>query len=368
LTRAFLGAARPERKPDPFTQFDPKDNLPLASLADAVGRRRLFPVINMTLNLTAGAAAAWSERKAMAFTATPLACGAPLLHTPGWTGGVGQDPPGAYVATAAYAGQENPDATHNVGYGLTLATAMTISGATVSPNRGYHSSALTAFVMTLFNVRLGAWLPNPAVVDNPRDLALAFPRRSLRVLLGDLLGVSGDESAAIYLSDGGHFENLGLYEMLRRRCHRILVIDAGRDPTCSFQDLGNALRKAAIDMQITVRFDAPPRIAARSDAAGAEAALGFAVATIHYPKGPEGKLVYLKPSWLADIPNDARAYGNLYQDFPHESTLDQFFTESQFESYRALGQFQTEKLIADTPEADLETLFNRAAEAYDAPA
>ena len=153
LMRAFLGAARgTARRADPFTRFDPEDNLPLASLCQPAGQRKLFPVVNITLNLTVGGAAAWSERKAMAFTATPIACGAPLLHPHGWTGGL-DDNPGVYVATSGYAGQENPGADSSRAHGLSLATAMAISGAAVSPNWGYHSSPLTAFVMTLFNVR-----------------------------------------------------------------------------------------------------------------------------------------------------------------------------------------------------------------------
>jgi hypothetical protein len=276
-------------------------------------------------------------------------------------------PGGAYVPTGGYAGRENPDA--EPGAGLTLATAMTISGAAVSPNWGYHSSPLVAFVMTLFNVRLGAWLPNPAVVKSEKDLSLAYPKRSLRALFDELLGIAGDKSHAIYLSDGGHFENLGLYEMLRRRCRLILVIDAGEDPGCGFEDLGNALRKSAIDMQIEVTFDKTPRIAPRNDRKGSKDALGFATATIRYPEAtaPKGRLLYLKPSLLSDVPIDVRAYANLHPDFPHESTVDQFFTESQFESYRALGQYQMEQLISGMQGSGLDSLFEHTAKVYHVP-
>jgi patatin-like phospholipase len=369
LTRAFLGAARgAARHADPFTGFDPDDNLPLTALANAEGPRKLFPVINLTLNLTSGGAAAWSERKAMAFTATPTACGAPLLCNPDDRARGQADPAGAYVATGGYAGQENPDSKSERCAGLTLATAMTISGAAVSPNWGYHSSPLVAFVMTLFNVRLGAWLPNPAFRQTAKDLSLAYPRRSLAALLGELLGMTGDKSQAIYLSDGGHFENLGLYEMLRRRCRLILVIDAGQDPRCGFEDLGNALRKSAIDMQIEVKFKNAPRITSRNDKEGQKNALGFAAATIRYPEKCEGTLLYLKPCLLSSVPVDVRAYANLYDEFPHESTVDQFFTESQFESYRALGQYQMEQVIGELPAERLCELFERAGQAYGQPA
>lgn len=363
LMRAFLGAARgANRRPDPFTGFDPQDNLPLRwLLRDDAGPRPLFPLINLTLNLTAGATAAWAERKAMAFTATPLACGAPLLrpsHAPG--AAHGPDRPGVYVPTQGYAGLENADTNPKRAHGLSLASAMAISGAAVSPNWGYHSSPVAAFVMTLFNVRLGAWLPNPAAVTSPRQLNFAFPPRSLRALGSDLLGLSDDAGPAIYLSDGGHFENLGVYEALRRRCRWILAIDAGQDGLCQFEDLGNALRKARIDMQIRIAFETPPRIVARGDAAGLKTATGFARATIHYPEpdGGTSTLLYLKPTLLPDCPQDVRAYANTSAAFPHEPTADQFFSESQFESYRALGEFQCLRLLPDDAPPALRALFN----------
>ena len=133
----------------------------------------------------------------------------------------------------------------------------------MSPSWGYHSSRITAFLMTLFNVRLGIWLPNPSKATAD-ELRLARPRNSLMALIDEMLGETTDDSQAIYLSDGGHFENLGLYEMFRRRCSSILVVDAGADEACSLFDLGNAIRKAEIDLGIT------------RDDAGADARLSLA--------------------------------------------------------------------------------------------
>jgi hypothetical protein len=361
LTRAFLGAARDRRRPDPFTGFDPDDNLRMADLATATGPRKLFPVINLTLNLTASTRAAWAERKAASFTVTPLACGAATLARPGMNKA---DPLGCYVRTADYAGQEHEglrDQQANRPLGMTLASAMTISGAAVSPNWGYHSSPGTAFLMTLFNLRLGAWLPNPARVTDRAVLRRARPERAFLPMLGDLLGDTTDESSAIYLSDGGHFDNLGLYEMVRRRCRQIVVVDAGQDFRCDFEDLGASIRKIAIDQQIEIDFDPPARI--RMRAADAADALDFAMATIRYPEpGEDGRLLYVKPCYLGDIPADVRAYGATHHDFPHETTLDQWFTESQFESYRHLGEHQMRKLAkAAGANASIATLFEAAA-------
>jgi hypothetical protein len=364
LTRAFLGSARAgERHPDPFTGFDPWDNPRLAKLHTGV--KKLFHVVNVTLNLTRTTRLAWAERKAASFTMTSLACGSDALkgHIQAQT----DDSPRAYVLTGSYAGNEHETGPEEKPSGITLGTAMTLSGAAVSPNWGYHSSPALAFLMTLFNVRLGAWLPNPAIVTDPHMLQRSAPTFSLWPFLHELLGIASDSSANIYLSDGGHFENLGLYEMLRRRCRLIVVVDAGQDPNAKFTDLGNAIRKASIDLDVEVEMR-PMRIYSREmmeklPDADRVKALGFAIGDIHYPEGEEGWIIYVKPSWLPDIPAEVRAYGALHPEFPHDTTAEQWFTESQFESYRALGEFQMRQLLKCVsvkagPGADLEKLFN----------
>ncbi len=360
LTRAFLGSAHGrQRTPEEFTRFDPNDNFPLSQLRTGSGLWPLFPVINMTLNLTSSGRSDWAERKAASFFATPLHCGSNALATPG----PGHAGPGVFVPTGLYGGQETVEASHGHDGGMTAATAMTISGAAVSPSWGYHSSQLTAFLMTLFNMRLGAWLPNPAVVTDPRKLALARPERAVRSLLGELLGMTKGTDSSIYLTDGGHFENLGVYEMFRRRCQLIVVVDAGEDGTCLYEDLGNAIRKARIDLGTEVTFDAAPRIRARAKEPGAPPSIGFAVATVTYDDMPgvTAQLLYIKPSYLSDMPADSLSYALLNQAFPHESTLDQWFSESQFESYRRLGAYQTKRIMQGGPDVTtLEELFQRA--------
>ncbi|HME26172.1 MAG TPA: patatin-like phospholipase family protein [Acetobacteraceae bacterium] len=328
LARAFIGTARPpaERKPDAYTRFDPGDNLRMQDLYQGKQQRGiLFPVVNVTLNLLEGAPSGWAERKAAPFTITPLRAGAACL---GGRNALG-DAEGRYVRTTEYGGQEHEAGLEDVESGITLGTAMTISGAAVSPNMGYHSSPATAFVMTLFDVRLGAWLPNPAVTQRWTP---AKPSNALFPMFNEMLGRANDRRADIYLSDGGHFDNLGVYEMLRRRCHIIVAIDAGCDPDYQYADLGAALRLAAIDFDIKVRFVAPIIKGKRDlDAAGA-------YARIIYRDAPEGHLLYLKP-WLPQaLPADILAYFSTHADFPHQTTANQFFNESQFESYRALAE------------------------------
>lgn len=359
LTRAFLGSARAQRNPDPFTGFDPEDNPPLGGLRSVHGP---FPVINIALNITAGSNTAWAERKAASFTATPFACGSPALQRKELPVAPSGEALGAYVATTIFAGVEDLRATRRTNHGSTLGTMLTVSGAAISPNWGYHSSRLTAFLMTLFNVRLGLWLPNPAEAA-PQDLVLAKPRNSLMALLSELIGRTTDRSKAIYLSDGGHFDNLGLYEMLRRRCTTIVVIDADTDPNCALFDLGDAIRKADIDLGAAVTMQDPMQIYAREKIESDRTLhpLGVALGTIRYKDGLCGRLLYVKPSFLPGVPAEVRAYATQNASFPHEPITDQWFSESQFESYRGLGMWQMQTLTKTAQKGSLDSLF-RAAE------
>lgn len=351
LSRAFLGSGRLDRAADPFTGLGAQENPPLAEFkpkaAKPAAPHRLFPVINVALNLTRSTHTAWAERKAASFTATPLFCGSAALRNPSESAAQPNldrnGPKGAFVHTKDFAGAQTRGDCLGASRGVGLGSMLTVSGAAVSPNWGYNSSPLTAFLMTLFNVRLGAWAPNPAVAT-AEELTFASPKDARWALFEELLGWTTDTRQSVYLSDGGHFDNLGLYEMLRRGCTLILVVDAGCDPSAGFADLGNVIRKAKIDGIAVVSIDTT-RIASRK-AIETKSTPGTSVASgrICYPDGSEGCLVYLKPTYLSEIPADVRAYGAVHEDFPHESTAEQWFTESQFESYRALGAYQMEEL------------------------
>jgi len=323
LIRAFLGAARASHRqrgktgsnPDPFTGFDRTDNFHLAETWEPGGndsRRRLFHVVNMALNVVASTNLAWQERKAETFVMTPLACGNPFV---------------GFVPTRLYGDRRG---------GVTLGTAMAISGAAVSPNQGYNSSPIVGFLLLLFNFRLGWWLGNPR--SGPRIYRREGPLLGIRPILDELAGRTTDTGRYVYLSDGGHFEDLGIYEMVRRRCHFVLISDAGADPTGALEDLGNAVRKIWIDLGIRIEFDridVTPR--QRPPVDGTYCALG----RIYYPEegAKEGTLIYVKPGYHGSEPPDIRSYGALHETFPHESTADQWFSESQMESYRALGSY-----------------------------
>ncbi len=367
LVRAFLGTARrdDERCFDRFTSFDPADN---SRVYDNISRDRnyshfdtspekdgpahqlsLLPVINVTLNRTVGMDTARSARKAEPFTITPLHCGSASLTAPDMSG---RRPGGAYIPTQYYASGSKETGPGDKRNGITLGTAMTISGAAVSPDMGYNSSPALAFVMTLFNVRLGAWLPNPAMRKlTETQVRRAGPPHGLTTMLHDLAGRASASGDFVYLSDGGHFDNLGLYEMLRRKCRHILVVDAGRDELYKYQDLGRALQMSLLDFGVTADFIQPIEVGAT------ELRQYGAYARLLYDGGEAGQLIYLKPWLPLTAPMELQAFKALKEEFPHESTLDQFFTESDFESYRRLGAYLTERLLGGRP-GDLETLFH----------
>ena len=351
LIRAFLGASHAQgRRPNPFTDFDTKDNLAMSELwppEDMWSQLRgtyvqPFHVVNMALNIVSTKRKAWQERKAESFTMSPLHCGSAC-------GGLASLPNGALRAYGAY----RPSASYGGEEGISLGTAVAISGAAASPNMGYNSSPPLAFLMTMFNVRLGWWLGNPE-----KDKLIhrsEGPRLAIQPLFAEMFGLTNDESDYVYLSDGGHFENLALYEMVRRRCRLIVVSDAGCDPDFAFEDLGNAVRKIALDLGVTITFHGVSTLRTRveeerqaqccggdntaDEPPGTDDIALFAIGTIDYGPGQDGVVLYLKAAYhRAAVKNvGVRSYAIANPDFPHQSTADQFFSESQFESYRALG-------------------------------
>jgi len=231
---------------------------------------------------------------------------------------------------------------------MTLATAMAISGAAVTPNAGGCDNAITrkrmvSLLLGLLNIRLGYWLPNPA-----RKQSTATPNFWLPGLW-DLIFRSrlSEKSRLLQLSDGGHFENLGLYELVRRRATLIVVTDASADAEYFFSDLANAIEKVRVDFNalIDISSDDLQVLIPREDPASKGdpkaqrfAKKGYLVADILYlDNNTQGKLIYIKTTMTRQQSADIFSYRKNHPEFPHESTGDQFFDEKQFEAYRELG-------------------------------
>jgi len=339
LVRCYLGAGRADRRtPNPVTGFDPEDDIPIAWLSAASGYFGPYPIVNCALNLNTGSELAQQERRGASFVFTPRYCGFDPSHSRE-DAAAAQDDPGLHVeGYRASEGYMYPD-------GPRLGSAMAISGAAANPNMGYHTSAPLAFLMTIFNVRLGWWLGNPR-----RDRASLNPgpKFALQSLLGELFAQTNNRSHYVNVSDGGHFDNLGLYELVRRRCPFIISCDAEADVLLHFEGLGGAIRKCRADFGVEIELD-PSAIRDHQSHA--------AVGTIRYPEGTTGQILYIKASLTGDESADVRQYQCGHNTFPHESTADQFFTESQFESYRQLGLHAARSAfqgVATTPNEESE--------------
>lgn len=317
LIRAYLGASNPQRDGvDPgkglreVTRRHPGDDVSLSRL-HPWEKGGPYPLVNATLNLVGGEELWAQQRKADLFVLSPLFCGC-ALETIG------------YRETSRYAGDT-----------LTLGKAMAISGAALSPEMGSLTSAPLAALMTLLNVRLGYWAPNPRYKseNNVRPVTWAW------CLLRELFANTNDITRYCYLSDGGHHENLGLYELVRRGCRYIVCCDATADATTSFEDLSNAIRKIRADLDVDIEIDLDLLRPAAGRRMGSR---HHAVGLIRYAKdGPEestGTLVYIKASLTGDEPSDVLSYAVQHEPFPHQSTAEQFFGEAQFEAYRKLGE------------------------------
>jgi hypothetical protein len=264
---------------------------------------------------------------------------------------------------------------------LSLGRWIGISGAAFSTGLGARTSLGLSLLAGIANVRLGYWWDSGRERDTAGSVKVARWERIVRgsarlfpvqtyLLLEFFSRFSGTAQERWYLSDGGHFENMGGYELVRRRLPLIFVIDAEADPAYTFEGLANLVRKARLDFQTEIRFlegdelkaalrcedDAwlqhwgplnamRPKVApARSKDEHRIAYSGarFALAQITYPDtvhggSQVGHLVYVKPTLTRDDSADVQEYARANPAFPQQTTLDQFFDEAQWESYRRLG-------------------------------
>ena len=243
---------------------------------------------------------------------------------------------------------------------MTLASAMAISGAALNPSAGCGGEGITrspalSVLMGLLNFRLGYWVPNPknsgewrAKLRNPNFLLPGLWEVLFRQCLNE-------KRAFLQLSDGGHFENLALYELVRRKLRLIIVCDGGADPNFSFSDLANAMEKVRTDFGALIMINnkdlktlIPKKSNNHADADQVNCAdTGHLVAKIKYADNSEGILIYLTTTFFSGVSADLYGYKKEHPAFPDEPTGDQFFDEKQFEAYRELGFQAAWKMMHD---------------------
>ena len=261
---------------------------------------------------------------------------------------------------------------------LTLATAMAISGAAVNPNTGAGGKGPTrkptmSLLMALLNLRLGYWVPHPGAYRTHGPVVSHFGAAFYE------LSRSGFEEhrEMIQLSDGGHFENLGVYELIRRRVKLIICCDGAADPDFEFVDLQVLTRRIAVDFGAQIKFDRdnrlenliprepdPQKVINRDawvDAypAGVKfATRGHIRGTITYKDKTEGTFILLKTTMIRNLSLLVKGYKAANRDFPDQSTADQFFDEEQFEAYRELGYEIADRMVRD-PRVGIMRLLNQ---------
>ena len=262
---------------------------------------------------------------------------------------------------------------------LSIGNWCAISGAAFTTGHGKGTTLGLSLLLALTNVRLGYWwnaevdTPKPtrrAPADSPLVQALANVFRTQSYLLNEMFArYYGTRRSHWYLSDGGHFENTAVYELIRRRVHNIIVLDNGRDADYAFDDISNLVRKARIDLDAEIEFFTSDELWGYVDESvrryfgtledfksDSQSPAYATLAHIHYKEAPEtqGLMLVLKPRVAGIEPLDILNYKQASPDFPQQSTTDQFYDEAQWESYRSLGYWIAEQIFSERTPASAD--------------
>ena len=215
--------------------------------------------------------------------------------------------------------------------------------------------------LTIFNARLGVWIQNP----NPEHWKWPMKRGAKSndgwdgggprygwLLLKELFGETDERGSFVHISDGGHFDNLGVYELVKRRCRYIVAVDATENPLATSDNLGILVRLCRVDLGVRIELDtAPLKVDDSSRVSQAHVVIGrVRYDDVDHGQTP-GMLIYIKSTMTGDEPPDVQQYANLHPEFPRQSTLNQSFDEDQFESYRAIGEHVAHVVFEDAVQA-----------------
>jgi hypothetical protein len=270
-----------------------------------------------------------------------------------------------YVKTDSYRGNSTK-----------YSQAIALSGAAVSSGLGYITTFAYAFVITLFNLRLGLWFVNPKQYETDNDIEKKKRKKRteqskfwLSYLWDEMRGRMNERGEMVNITDGAHTEdNIGMYPLFQRRCKYIIACDAGEDPEGKCENLMAVIRQANIDLGIEVDINVEslkPEKYDKEKKEVSESKAHFAIGRIRYPRDPKsgekawngnnqknrgkqnkdeeydnGWLIYFRPCIVKDEPAPVLKYWQKHiMDFPHPSTADQFFDEEQFEVHRILGEW-----------------------------
>ena len=233
----------------------------------------------------------------------------------------------------------------------TLPTAMALSGAAFAPSMGRMTKPGLRLYIVLANLRLGVWVPNPRRLKAFEDVGQKFRRQLLPrpdYLIREIFGRNHLDAPFLYVSDGGHYENLGMVELLRRKCKTIWCIDASGDQIDTFNTIGGAFMTATAELGVS--FDVDPSTMAPEDPKPADGepwfvTSPFCAGTFTYSDGSPGRLIIVKAGVPEDAPWSIRSYQKQHSHFPCDPTLDQLFDGDRFEAYRELGRYSVQEAL-----------------------
>lgn len=215
---------------------------------------------------------------------------------------------------------------------VTLPAAVAMSGAAVSPEMGKMTRPSLRFLLALANVRLGVWMPNPRRLPKGGHWRPINPRP--RYLLNEIIGRHRINSHYIYVTDGGHYDNLGLIELLRRKCKVIFCFDASGGPIDGYATLGEAIAIARAELNVDIDIDPTTMRPVNNGICPANHVLGTIT---NRDDNTQARLIYVKAAVVATDPWDVRAYGERHPQFPGDPTLEQLYTGQRFDAYQELG-------------------------------
>lgn len=233
----------------------------------------------------------------------------------------------------------------------TVSNAIALTGAAFTSAMGRQSVGTTNALLAALNLRLGVWLPNPQRIPVAGGRRFGVPRLSW--LLREVFGRYQLDAPYVYVSDGGHWENLGLVELIRRRCRVVVCVDASGDPYGTLATLREAIDLAWQDCRARINIDLTgldPR--PFSDGTPAKLpATNVATGQITYADDSCGWLLFGKLMVAADSTPELRSYASLDKLFPRYSTADQFLSEAEFRHLVLLGEEVGERLADKWPQS-----------------
>jgi hypothetical protein len=273
---------------------------------------------------------------------------------------------------------------------ITVGGYMAISAAAMSTGMGKLTTRFTSLVSGILGVRLGYWWDSGVKRGRVSKVEKLFKNQKLMTM--ELFAMfKGTSKRSWYLSDGGHFENLGAYELLRRKLKFIISFDHGCDPSYNFESLADLARTVRADFGIELRMlnsselddivdpdirnlfgeksdirrdhgaldginwnsngwsrggESRYTSSAVSQGVGKWAKAYASIVEVKYKDGSVGHMLYVIPTLMGDEPIDVISYYMRNQEFPMQTTNDQFFDEEQWESYRKLMNYIVNKLFS----------------------